>query len=162
MSAINRSADGARATAVPAGLLALVASCYGLSAQAGLGESADSIARDHGALQAQADSKTTMAAYDRHEITMASGTRVHEYVNKAGKVFAVSWSGPTLPDLKTVLADHYAEFVSAASAPRHNHHVLTISTPELVLQNSRLPRGFAGHAHIPSLVPAGTSAAELD
>ena len=162
MSAINRSAGGARAAAVPAGLLALMASCFGVSAHAGLGESADSIARDHSALQAQADSKTTTAAYDRHEITTASGTRVREYVNKTGKVFAVSWSGPTLPDLKTLLADHYADFVSAASAPRHNHHVLTISTPDLVLQNSRLPRGFAGRAHIPSLMPAGTSAAELD
>ena len=162
MSGMNRSAGGARAAAASARLLALVASCFGISAQAGLGEGADSIARDHGALQAQADSKTTTASYDRHEITMASGTRVREYVSRAGKVFAVSWSGPTLPDLKTVLAGHYADFVSAASAPRHNHHVLTISTPDLVLQNSRLPRGFAGHAHIPSLVPAGTSAGALD
>jgi hypothetical protein len=40
--------------------------------------------------------------------------------------------------------------------------VLSISTPDLVLQNSRLPRGFMGRAHIPSLVPAGTSVAELD
>jgi Protein of unknown function (DUF2844) len=162
MSAMNRSTRGARSAAVPAGLLGLVASCFAISAHAGLGESADSIARDHGALQAQTDNKTTTATYDRHEITMASGTRVREYLSKTGKVFAVSWSGPTLPDLKTVLAEHYADFVSAASAPRHNHHVLTISTPEFVLQNSRLPRGFAGHAHIPSLVPAGTSAAELN
>jgi hypothetical protein len=139
-----------------------VAGGFAISAQAGLGETADSIARDHSALRGQTLVKTASAAYDRHEITLASGTKVREYVSKDGKVFAVGWSGPTLPDLKTVLAGHYDAFVSAASAPRHNHHVLSVSTPDLELQNTRLQRGFVGHAHVPSLVPAGTSMAELN
>ena len=41
-----------------------------------------------------------MAAYDRHDITTREGATVHEYVSRDGIVFAVSWSGPTLPDLK--------------------------------------------------------------
>ena len=162
MPAINRTSGGARATRAACGLLTLVAVGFGVTAQAGLGDSADSIARDHTALQAQTETHMAMAAYDRHEITTASGTRVREYVSRAGKVFAVSWSGPSLPDLKTVLGGQYDAYVEAAKAPHHNHHVLSISTPDLVLQNSRLPRGFMGRAHIPSLVPAGTSVAELD
>jgi Protein of unknown function (DUF2844) len=156
------SSNNRYALRVASGLLALVAGGFAISARAGLGENADSIARDHSALRGQTLVKTSSAAYDRHEITLSSGSRVREYVNKEGKVFAVAWSGPSLPDLKTVLAGHYDAFVAAASAPRHNHHVLTVSTPELELQNTRLQRGFAGRAHIPNLVPAGTSIAELD
>ena len=162
MPAMNRIPDSPRATRAATGLLTLVAGCFGMSAHAGLGDSTDSVARDRGVLHAQTETRTTTAAYDRHEFTTASGTRVREYVSKSGKVFAVSWSGPSLPDLKTVLGSHYDAYLAAATAPHHNHHVLTISTPGLMLQNSRLPRGFTGRAHIPSLVPAGVSSAELD
>jgi len=162
MPATNRSPAAWRAARAASGLLVLLGAGFGINAYAGLGEGADSIARDHTALRGQAETRTAMSNYDRHEITTASGTRVREYVSKAGKVFAVSWSGPSLPDLKTVLGAQYDAYLAAAQAPHHNHHVLTISTPDLVLQNSRLPRGFMGRAHIPSLVPAGTSTAELD
>lgn len=131
------------------------------AAHAGLGEAVASVSRDQTALRATTLAVTPMQAYDVHEITTADGTHVRQYVSRAGTVFAVAWSGRSLPDLKVVLASHYGEYLTAASAHHYNHHVLNVVTPGLVLNVTRLPRGFAGGAHVPALLPAGTSVQEL-
>ena len=40
------------------------------------------------------------ASYFTRDTTLAAGTRVREYVSDSGIVFAVTWEGPMLPDLK--------------------------------------------------------------
>ena len=72
-------------------------------------------------------------------------------------MFAVSWSGKVQPDLRVVLGPYYARYLESARAPHPSHHVLSLNAPDLVLSVVKLPRGFAGHAHLPSLVPAGTA-----
>ena len=161
MPAINRTSGGARATRAACGLLTLVAVGFGVTAQAGLGDSADSIARDHTALQAQTETHMAMAAYDRHEITTASGTRVREYVSKAGKVFAVSWRGTGLPDLAQLLGAYATQLAQAQPRTHYNHHHLRIETPEVVMQSDAYLRNRSGRAWVPALFPQNLSPKDI-
>ena len=56
--------------------------------------------------------------YTVHEISRDDGTVIREYVTPAGKVFGVSWTGPTIPDLSQLLGTYNTEFqkLSAPSA----------------------------------------------
>ncbi len=131
------------------------------AAHAGLGEPVESVQRDHAALRGKALAVTPAATFDRHEITTAEGTRVSEYASRAGTVFAVTWSGRSLPDLKVVLGQHYDAYAAATTRHRGNHHVFTIETADLVLHIRKLPRGFTGSAHVPALLPPGTAAVDI-
>src|SRR5512140_1071970 len=142
-----------------------IALAFGLffagAAQAGLGERGESIARDHATLRGTALQVTPMANYQMHEITSEHGGRVREYVSPAGRVFATTWSGPAMPDLKVVLAAHYPDYMASAQAHRASHHVLSVATPGMVLQVVKLPRGITGSAHVPALVPAGVNIQDI-
>jgi hypothetical protein len=151
----------AAASAARCAAAVLLGSLVASVANAGLGEPVDSVARDHQALRGTTLSVTAMQAYDVHETTTADGTRVRQYVSRAGTVFAVAWSGRSLPDLRIVLATHYDRYVAAAAAHRGSHHLLSVATPEVQMNIVRLPRGFAGSAQVPTLMPPGTSAEEL-
>ncbi len=135
--------------------------CTAGASQAGLGQSADSVARDRAALQATEHRATPMAAFDLHEFTTAHGGRVRHYVSPQGVVFATTWSGPTLPDLKVLLGPHYSQYMAGVQVQRTNHHVFSMTTDDLVLQVVKLPRGLAGAAYVPALLPPGTSARDI-
>lgn len=144
----------------PAVLLALLA----LPAHAGLGEPASAVARDHRILQGRSLTVLERGTHQVHEITLASGTRVREYVNSAGQIFGVGWDGQELPDLRQVLAGSHARYAAATAAPgrrRASHKLLVIAEGDLRLQVIKLPRGFAGVAHIPSLLPAGVATSDI-
>lgn len=137
--------------------------CVAGASQAGLGEPADSVARDHAALQGIERRATPMATFDLHEVTTAHGARVRHYVSPQGTVFATTWSGPALPDLKIVLGAHYSQYVAGVQVQVHrtNHHVFSMTTEDLVLRVVKLPRGLAGAAYVPALLPAGTSVRDI-
>jgi hypothetical protein len=139
---------------------AMLALLLAPAAFAGLGEQTDSISRDHAALRGTALQVTPAASWDVHEITTAEGSRVREYASKDGTVFAVAWEG-RMPDLHVLLASHYAEYQAATEARRPNRRALNIDTPTLRLSAVKLPRGFAGSAHVPSLLPAGVAPESL-
>jgi hypothetical protein len=126
-------------------------------ARAALGATRDDLLRDAAALQTTRVTITSRESYDVHEMISADGTTVRAYVESGGRVFAVTWSGRVKPDLRVVLGPYYDRFLQAARAPHPSHHVLTLTTPDLVLSVVKLPRGFSGRAHLPSLVPAGTA-----
>jgi hypothetical protein len=153
------AASRGRALAIAAALATGI--CLTDAAQAGLGEGADSVSRDRTALRGTSDVITPMAAYDLHEITTADGNRVHEFVSRAGTVFGVAWSGRTKPDLSVLLAAHYADYLKAAAANHFNHKVLSVNGDGFAMQIMKLPRGFVGSAHVPALLPSGTSAQEI-
>jgi hypothetical protein len=144
-----------------AGVALALGLCAAGAAQAGLGERVESVPRDHAALRGAALKVTPMANYDLHEITTANGDRVREYVSGDGTVFATTWSGHSMPDLKVVLATHYAEYVAGAQAHRAGHHVFSMDTDGLALRVVKLPRGLAGSARVPALVPAGMSVQDI-
>ena len=133
-----------------------------LPAMAHLGGDAGSIDADRRELHAALRS-IPLQQFDLHEITAPSGTLVHEYVTRQGTVFAVTWKGPLPPDLHQLFGDYYARFQAAAAAQVRPgmHRQVSITAGDLVVQSSARTRSFAGVAYIPSLLPSGISAADL-
>ena len=132
------------------------------SAYAGLGGDAASALADgtelHGAVHS-----VSLPLYDVEEITADTGMRVREYVNRNGVVFAVSWSGPVLPDLQRLLGTHYVEYTTALAALNHPglRRSVRVALPGLIVESGGHLRAYAGRARLPALIPAGVSAADL-
>lgn len=83
-----------------------------------------------------------------------SGTEVREYAGAGGVVFAVTWSGPFMPDLRSLLGPHFAAFEQhAASVGRAS--AVSLQGPDLVLQSGGRMGAFRGRAWLPRQLPAG-------
>jgi Protein of unknown function (DUF2844) len=129
-------------------------------AWAALGNDIASVAADQAAFRS-ADKVTSHPLYDIHEMVVASGTSVREYIAPDGRVFAVGWDGPALPDLRQVLGVHFEEFGAAARASQSGHHYLSAQRGDLVLVSTGRMRAFSGYAYLASAVPAGVAVNEL-
>ena len=130
-----------------------LAACSALPALAALGGDATSVQQDAVHLKAQLRS-TSKSNYAVHELTAASGT-IREYVTPAGKVFAVAWQGPVMPDLQQVLGSYYARFNEAAKNRHGVRGPLAINESDLVLQSGGHMAAFRGKAYIPEMLPEG-------
>jgi hypothetical protein len=128
---------------------------------ASLGGDESTVAADHAALAGQTQIKVARAQrYAVHEMAAPSGTVVREFVSPAGKVFAVAWSGPSMPDLRQVLGPYFDTYV-AAMAQRKAKGPVNVVLPGLVVQSSGHMRAFAGKAYLPDSVPAGVASEEI-
>jgi len=138
-------------------LCSMVIGCVSAPALAALGEDASSVAADRASLKGELH-VTPRVDYALHEILTPGGLVVHEYVSPQGRVFAVSWRGPAIPDLRQLLGSFYEQFAQAASQPHgYNHHHLSVATPDVVVQSSGHTRAFFGRAWAPALLPADFS-----
>jgi hypothetical protein len=103
--------------------------------------------------------KTTEAeAYTVHEIQAPSGTAVREYVSPAGKVFAVAWRGPFLPDLHQILGASFTTFtqnVQAQRTQRSGRGPVVVKQDALVVKSLGHARNYFGKAYLPELMPQG-------
>jgi hypothetical protein len=133
-----------------AGVLVSRTAC--LPAFATLGEDASTVENDRVQMKAQLRT-TSVAGYTVHEIQTPTNTLVREYVSASGKVFAVSWSGPVLPDFRQTLGRYFDEYHSNASAPRAGRRHLSMQGPDLIVQSNGHMRAFYGNAYVPSLLP---------
>lgn len=110
-----------------------------------------------------------MGSYSRHDITRANGGVVREFTNAKGRVFAITWSGPGKPDLRTLLGRHFTALQASGQASggtigRTMHSLrrpLQVSQPDLQIQTSGHMGWFSGVAFIPSLAPSGYSTSDL-
>ena len=104
------------------------------------------------------------ATYHINETTLDSGTVVHEYVaTSSGSVFAVSWAGPSMPDLRTLLGDSFTTLTTeAAKRPKAGHSQLNITGQDVVIISAGHMRAYHGQAWIPSQLPAGFTSAGID
>ncbi len=151
----------ARIRAVSATVSASIAMLACAPAMAALGGDVPSIERDRQAIGGT-HAITQTEHYDRHDLETAAGLRVHEFADRSGRVFALSWEGPAQPDLLTLLGSHYSEYTSALQARRiANHHVFSARSGNLTIQIIRRPRGLSGAASIAALIPAGVDPREL-
>jgi len=129
-------------------------------AAAALGEPEASVQSDlaelHGSIKV-----AEHANYRLHEIQLPSGTLVHEFTGPDGKVFAVAWNGPTMPNLRQTLGRYFDNYVTAAQANRTGHHHLQINQTDLVVHASGHMRAFSGVAYLPPAVPSGVNLGEL-
>jgi Protein of unknown function (DUF2844) len=131
------------------------------AAYAGLGEPREHLEEDRTALQSAPIVVAHTGAYDRHTLQTARGITVHEYTDRAGTVFAVSFVGPAMPDLKVLLGERYAEYAAKAHASPSTHKVYTHTSRTLQLSIVKLPRGFTGTALVPDGVPPGVDPRDL-
>ncbi|HVW67450.1 MAG TPA: DUF2844 domain-containing protein [Steroidobacteraceae bacterium] len=119
---------------------------------AALGGDATSVDADVQKMKGQARAQA-VSGYTVNEITLPSGTTVREYVSSEGKVFAVTWKGPVVPDMQQMLGTYFEEAKAAAAAPHGGHNHLNVDHPDLVLRSGGHMRAWAGKAYVPSLLP---------
>jgi uncharacterized protein DUF2844 len=131
-------------------------------AYAALGGDAASVAADAGDLHGVTHF-TALERYDLDEITTDNGTRVREFLNRAGVVFAVTWSGPVVPDLQTLLGARFEGYLSARAAmkPGGTRRSLRFAFDDAVMESGGHMRAYGGRAYLPLSLPAGTSMADI-
>ena len=129
-------------------------------ASATLGEPEASVFTDSAQLQGSVK-ESNVGGYRVHEIQLASGTSVREYAGLDGNVFAITWHGPNVPNLKQILGGYFDAYVAAAKAPHADHHHLRVQQGDLVVEASGHMRAFTGRAYLPRAMPAGLSVGDL-
>ena len=158
-----------RLHAAPALALALGAAVLAMEAlapaRAGLGQTLSSVQADRVSMKGQLRARS-QPGYTVQEITAASGTVVREYLSPSGVVFAVSWSGPAMPNLQQTLGTYFSQFQAAvkaqrASGARPGHDHLLVREPSLVVHSGGHMRQLFGMAYVPSLLPANVSVSDL-
>ncbi len=145
-------------------ILALLLLARPLPASAALGGDESSVQADRAHMRAALLRMTRGEKYTIHEMQAESGTVVREYVSTTGKVFAVAWEGPWLPDMQQVMGayfDQYTQAVRDARAKRTGRGPLLIEVQGLIVQMGGRPRAFVGRAYIPEQVPGGVASAEI-
>ncbi|MHB8726437.1 MAG: DUF2844 domain-containing protein [Casimicrobiaceae bacterium] len=131
-------------------------------AHAALGGDAASVVADTAAMHGVAHA-TLLQQYEIQEITNDSGMRVREFLNRNGVVFAVTWNGPVVPDLRTLLGASFDGYARQLSVLRHpgTHRSLRLASSALVVESGGHMRAYSGRAYLPLLVPAAASPANL-
>jgi hypothetical protein len=84
---------------------------------------------------------------------------VREYLSPAGKVFAIAWQGPWLPDLQQLLGSYFTQYQQAARAAkqRPGRAPVSIHQSSLVVEQSGHMRGFVGRAYLTDQIPSGVT-----
>jgi hypothetical protein len=123
-------------------------------ALAALGGDVSSVQADQAHMNAQLRIQTGQA-YTVHELHQTNGTVVKEFISPAGKVFAVSWSGPFMPDLRQLMGTYFEQFSQAAQTRvrRPGRAPLNIQQNGLVVQSGGHMRAFFGKAYLSDQLP---------
>lgn len=106
-------------------------------------------------------SSVAMGGFTRHELTRTNGGMARELTNAEGRVFAVTWSGPGKPDLRTMLGPYFKDLQAKDTFSGRRMHSLRspaqVSRSDLQIQTSGHMGWFHGVAFLPSAAPAGFS-----
>jgi Protein of unknown function (DUF2844) len=153
-----RSANNVKKCVFP--IVLLIAALSPRIAAAALGEPETSLQTEGARLHASI-TVSQHENYQLHELQLTSGTVVREFAGSDGKVFAVAWSGPTVPNLREILGQYFDSYATAAKAPHSGHHHLQIRQNDLVVQAGGHMRSFSGVAYLPQAVPSGVNVGDL-
>jgi hypothetical protein len=127
-----------------------------LSGFAALGGSEESVVSDQ--VKFQASRRVVPEhGYRVHEISRSDGTFIKEYVSFDGKVFGVSWKGPTLPDLSQLLGSSFAEFQNSVHPKAGRRKAAVVHNSDLVVESTGHMRAFQGRAYLNSMLPHGVT-----
>ncbi len=125
-------------------------------AQATLGGDAASIATNERHLGATRRVKS-LPGHECHELHLPSGPVVREYLSPGGSVYAVSWHGHGMPDLRELFGAYFPQM--ATGHRRGGRHQMVLTGNDLIVESTGHGRLFTGRAWVPSLVPAGVDPA---
>jgi len=148
---IRRKAGAAAGFAAAMAILVLPA-----AARATLGEAAASVERDRVQFHPRIAVRP-QALYSVHELTLSQGMQVREFVDAAGRVFAVAWSGPSRPDMVQLLGAHHAEMVQAPRPRVMRRGPVVLRQGALVVESGGHMRALSGRAYLSDAVPSGVS-----
>ncbi len=147
---------------IPAIAMAVVAlSLFSSNAGAALGGDIASIDQDRMQMKATVPVKIATEKFVVHEMMLTSGTRIREYLTTMGTVFAVSWRGQTIPDLRQLMGNYFDTFTSAAKLQRSQRSHLVVRQDDLVVRSGGHMRAYIGSAYVPKLLPAGVTEADI-
>lgn len=142
------------------GTVFVAALCLPGMASATLGEPASSVQADGKELQGSIK-EMDHGSYRLHELQLASGTVVREYSGLDGNVFAVTWIGPFMPNLRQMFGRYFDAYATAPKSGHADHHHLEVRLSDLVVQESGHMRAFTGRAYLPQAIPRGVSVEDL-
>jgi hypothetical protein len=162
MSFLQRTAVRCAGSGGATGVVVLLLGMLSLPpiAAAALGADVSTVAADGVRMKATVLT-TQQALYSVHEMLTPSGTTVREFVAPSGWVFAVTWQGPFLPDLRQTLGTYFEAYQSAPRSKQAGRTRLLLDQPDLVVHSVGHPRAFFGRAYVPKLVPAGVAVEQL-
>jgi hypothetical protein len=130
---------------------------------ASLGGNLSSVVADQ--IQFQGSLKSAqMESFTVHEIRVQTGVQaaasagavIREYISPAGTVFAVTWQGDRLPNMRQLLGSYFQEFVNAVKQQSSLHpgrRPLQIVQPDFVVQMNGHVRFYSGKAYLPGMLP---------
>ena len=154
--------DGVRLAALAVGLASLLA-IHPAKAALGAGVASVEADRQHFHASSQHNAR---GAFSVHELTMANGTVVREYASPTGAIFAVSWHGRVIPDLKQLLGAQFATFKSSPNRQRGGLGHLVVQdaaqNPNLVVESNGRVRSFHGRAYLINALPAKVSTNDIE
>ena len=127
-------------------------------AQATLGETPESTELDRASMGASLR-LSPAGQFTIHDMSAPSGTSIREYVSPTGKVFAVTWQGPVIPDLRQLLGRYFERYTAAGK--QAGRRQIEVRDADFVLQSQGHMRAFSGRAYLPQLLPQGVAAEQI-
>ena len=127
-----------------------------IPAWAVLGQSRESVRSDAQALKGT-QTTTEMSGYSVEQIDRNDGVVLKEFVSPEGKVFGISWKGPTMPNLSSLLGPYFPAFQQAHQSSTHRRGPLSVHTGSLVVETGGHMRAFRVRAYLADHLPSGVS-----
>jgi len=104
-------------------------------------------------------------AYTVNETTTLSGTVIREYVAQNNTVFALTWKGPTMAPLNTLLGDYFPSYTQGLAAIHAaqggGYGPAVVRQTGLVVETGGHMGAFHGRAYLPQALPQGLSADDI-
>ena len=130
-------------------------------AWAALGGDMESVDADQAAMNASERIMASSESYTVYELRTSTGMSVKEYLSLDGKVFAVGWKGPLLPDLRQILGDYFKRYAESSPNQQGGHGHLSIHRPDLVVESNGRMRAFFGRAYLPQAMPPDVAVSDI-
>ncbi len=96
--------------------------------------------------------------YTTYTQTIGQNLVVKEYVASNGTVFAISWKGPTIPNLEIFLGTYYQNYLVAV---QQNPRSVYVQSNSLVIESSGMMGGYSGRAYLPLELPSSFNPANI-
>lgn len=143
-------------------IIPLCVTLSSLPSFAALGGDVSSVRNDQAHINASLRT-TQMSAYSLHELRATSGTVVREFASPSGRVFAVSWQGPSHPDLRQLLGPFFENFRQALKAQNRRPvgGPVFVQQDGLVVEIAGHMRSIRGRAYLLDQLPAGVRTEDL-